>query len=171
MKKRILAALAAAAAALSLLSACGEGVVDPNATSNQSAVSEAVSSALQESDVEDSLSGLESYMLSQGYISGAAAQMNGSLIGALEEGHRYVANGVTAEFYQYDLENLSDTANAVRASVEENGTFEIVGQTISGVYLSDSGKYLMIYQNSAADEESQAKTQAAIEAFQSFKSE
>ena len=69
------------------------------------------------------------------------------------------------------MENLSDTANAVRASVEENGTFEIVGQTISGVYLSDSGKYLMIYQNSAADEESQAKTQAAIEAFQSFKSE
>lgn len=45
-----------------------------------------------------------------------------------------MANGVTAEFYQYDLENLSDTANAVRASVEENGTFEIVGQTISADY-------------------------------------
>ena len=29
---------------------------------------------------------------------------------------------ITAEFYEYDLSNLNDTANTVRASVEENGT-------------------------------------------------
>ena len=55
--------------------------------------------------------------------------------------------------------------------MEENGTFEIVGQTVQNVYLSDNGKYLMIYNNTATDEESLAKTQSAIETFKTFKAE
>ena len=117
------------------------------------------------------LLGLEEFMIAQGYVSGTPSEMNGALIGANELGHRYVSGTITAEFYEYDLENLNETAETVRASVEANGTFEIVGQTVSNVYLSDSGKYLMIYTNANTDETNTALTQAAIAAFKSFKAE
>ena len=171
MKKRWIAAAAAALVCVSSLCGCGEGVVDLTGSSSQSAVSEETSSAVTETDVQDSLLGLEEFMIAQGYVSGTPSEMNGALIGANELGHRYVSGTITAEFYEYDLENLNETAETVRASVEANGTFEIVGQTVSNVYLSDSGKYLMIYTNANTDETNTALTQAAIAAFKSFKAE
>ena len=171
MKKRWIAAAAAALVCVSSLCGCGEGVVDLTGSSSQSAVSEEPSSAVPETDVQDSLLGLEEFMIAQGYVSGTPSEMNGALIGANELGHRYVSGTITAEFYEYDLENLNETAETVRASVEANGTFEIVGQTVSNVYLSDSGKYLMIYTNANTDETNTALTQAAIAAFKSFKAE
>ena len=170
MKKRWIAAAAAALVCISSLCGCGEGVVDLTGSS-QSASSEETSSAVTETDVQDSLLGLEEFMIAQGYVSGTPSEMNGALIGANELGHRYVSGTITAEFYEYDLENLNETAETVRASVEANGTFEIVGQTVSNVYLSDSGKYLMIYTNANTDETNTALTQAAIAAFKSFKAE
>ena len=170
MKKNWLAALLAAAVlCAAMLSGCGEGYVDLTASSQTA--SEESSSALTETEVQDSLLGLVVFMIAQGYVSGTPSEMDGSMIGAKDLGHRYVSGAVTAEFYEYDLSNLNDTANTVRASVEENGTFEIVGQTVQNVYLSDNGKYLMIYNNAATDEESLAKTQSAIEAFKTFKAE
>lgn len=170
MKKKWLAALLmAGAVCATVLSGCGEGLVDLNASSG--AASAETSSALTENDVQDSLLGLEEFMLAQGYVAGSASEMDGSMIGANDIGHRYVSGSVTAEFYEYDLSNLNDTAKTVRASVEENGTFEIVGRTVENVYLSDNGKYLMIYTNTATDETNAAKTQSAIEAFRAFKSD
>ena len=170
MKKRRLAALLAAAVlSISLLSGCGEGLVDLNASSQTT--SEAASSALTETEVEDSLLGLEEFMIAQGYVSGTPSEMNGALIGAKELGHRYVSGSVTAEFYEYDLSSLNETAQTIRASVEENGTFEIVGRTVENVYLSDSGKYLMIYTNTATDEANVTLSQNAIAAFKAFKAD
>lgn len=169
MKKRWAAAVIAAVLCMTMMSACGEGFVDMNASSGKA--SEEVSSALTQSEVEDTLGGLEQLMLDGGYIGGSPSEMDGELIGAKEIGHRYVSGSITAEFYEYDLDNLNETANAVRESVQKDGTFEIIGQTVPNVYLSDSGKYLMIYTNTATDEESAAKTQAAIETFKTFKAD
>ena len=169
MKKRWVAALAAAMLCMTMMSACGEGFVDMNASSQTS--SEAVSSALTEDEVEDTLGGLEQFMLDRGYIAGTPSEMDGELIGAKELGHRYVSGSITAEFYEYDLDNLNETANTVRDSVQKDGAFQIIGQTVPNVYLSDSGKYLMIYNNTATDEASAAKTQEAIEAFKTFKAD
>ena len=110
-------------------------------------------------------------MLDRGYIAGTPSEMDGELIGAKELGHRYVSGSITAEFYEYDLDNLNETANTVRDSVQKDGAFQIIGQTVPNVYLSDSGKYLMIYNNTATDEASAAKTQEAIEAFKTFKAD
>ena len=169
MKKRWVAALAAAMLCMTMMSACGEGFVDMNASSQTS--SEAVSSALTEDEVEDTLGGLEQFMLDRGYIAGTPSEMDGELIGAKELGHRYVSGSITAEFYEYDLDNLNETANTVRDSVQKDGAFQIIGQTVPNVYLSGSGKYLMIYNNTATDEASAAKTQEAIEAFKTFKAD
>ena len=144
MKKKWLAAAAAVLCAATMAS-CGQGVVDLTSSGQESASSAPVSSALSEEEVEDTLEGLEQYMASLGYISGTPSTMRGDMIGAKEEGHRYATAAATVEFYEYDLSNLNDTAKAVRESVEADGTFDMIGQTVQGAVLSDSGKYLMIY--------------------------
>ena len=170
MKKKWLAAAAAVLCAATMAS-CGQGVVDLTSSGQESASSAPVSSALSEEEVEDTLEGLEQYMASLGYISGTPSTMRGDMIGAKEEGHRYATAAATVEFYEYDLSNLNDTAKAVRESVEADGTFDMIGQTVQGAVLSDSGKYLMIYTAHSTDEDATATKEAAIAAFRAFKAE
>ena len=170
MKKKWLAAAAAVLCAATMAS-CGQGVVDLTSSGQGSASSAPVSSALSEEEVEDTLEGLEQYMASLGYISGTPSTMRGDMIGAKEEGHRYATAAATVEFYEYDLSNLNDTAKAVRESVEADGTFDMIGQTVQGAVLSDSGKYLMIYSANGTGEEATATKEAAIAAFRAFKAE
>ena len=59
----------------------------------------------------------------------------------------------------------------MRESVEADGTFDMIGQTVQGAVLSDSGKYLMIYTAHSTDEEATATKEAAIAAFRAFKAE
>lgn len=83
MKKNWLAALLAAAVlCAAMLSGCGEGYVDLTASSQTA--SEETSSALTETEVQDSLLGLEEFMIAQGYVSGTPSEMDGSMIGAKE---------------------------------------------------------------------------------------
>lgn len=179
MNKRIAAIFLSAAVCMVSLTACGMGGEAPSASSG--AESGSVSSALvpkSAAEVADSLDGLAEYMLTNGYVSGERAEMKGDFIGAKETGYKYLfsaaggTNNVRVELYEYDPNHLNDTAKAVIDSVKANGSFEIIGQTVTGVYLSSNEKYLMIYVDANLNADAAENTELrdkAVKAFQAFK--
>ena len=106
------------------------------------------------------------------YISGTPVDMEASFIGA-KDGVKYTcsyegSNNITVEVYEYDTSSLNDTAKEIIDSVKKDGTFELMGMTAEAT-LSDGGKYLMIYKDSASCEVHDARTQQVKEDFVSFK--
>lgn len=130
------------------------------ADDNQSATADEVS----EDNFDDNLDGLCNYFAKMDYIAtkkdaideSALTKMDASLIGA-KSGNKFTTkyNGkaVTIELYEYDTKNLNDTAKDVIASVEKDGTFTILELPAVKAYLSDNGKYLMVYTDSSIDDE------------------
>lgn len=157
--------------------ACGQGDVSTSSVaSGQSQAASAPSGTnsssaeekLEEKDVEDSLEGLTKYMANR-YELGEAAETRGDMIGAQKKGYRYVTNTVLAEFYEFDPADLNETAKAVIESVKTNNTFTIMEQEVKNAYLSENGKYLMIYTDRVGSEDAAAAAKKAVEEFQAFK--
>ena len=179
MNKRIAAVLLSAVICMGSLTACGMGGEVSSAVSGTESGS--ASSALTpkaESEVADSLDGLAEFMLTNGYVSGEKAEMKGDFIGAKETGYKYLfsaaggTSNVRVELYEYDPENLNDTAKAVLESVKANGSFDLIGQTVTGAYISNSGKYLMLYVDTSLNDgaaENIELRDKAVKAFQEFK--
>ena len=110
-----------------------------------------------------------------GGVGGDPVDMAADFIGAVA-GVQYRfsyegSNNVTVELYEYDLDNLNDEAQAVLDSVKANGTFTVIGQEVTDAYLSDSGKYLMIYKDTQTNEQNELHKQEIVEQFQGFKAE
>ncbi len=148
----------------------GSSAVDTEETTSESTQDEANEAAVKSADYEDSFKGLCDYFVAMGYTVEKAGdelsdsnvtEMDASLIGA-SEGKKFTTkyNGkdLIVELYVYDTDNLSDAANEIITSIQENGTFEILpdenGKYLAAItaYLSDSGKYLMIYTDSSIDD-------------------
>ncbi len=196
MLKKILALAAAAALALSL-SACGGTAVklpalEQEVSSTASGGAEPVRKKPDSSKYDDTLLGLLSYMEDGGAVARDTERVtfdNGSIviedgvtsfvqmsykeIGAVN-GYRYLftfnKSTVQAEFYEFDLENLNEKAEACIANVKEKGFFEILDNEVPAV-LSASGKYLMIYTDPRTDEVSAAQKEWAQELFLGFRTE
>ena len=172
---RLLAALLAAVLFTVGLTACGQGDVSTSSTaSSQGQTESGTSSAssaverIEEKDVEDTLEGLTKYMANN-YSLGEASETRGDMIGAQKKGYRYITQTVQVEFYAFDLDTLNDEAKKVIESVKKDGTFQIMDQTVENAYLSDSGKYLMIYTDRVGSEDTQATAKKALEDFKAFK--
>ena len=73
------------------------------------------------------------------------------------------------ELYEFDLDNLSDEAQAVLNSVQQNGSFTVIGQEVTDAYLSESGKYMMIYRDTQTNEKNELHKKEIVELFQGFK--
>lgn len=128
---------------------------------------------LSDADVDDTLDGLCKFLADHGGVSGDAAQMAPEFIGA-KSGVQYKfsyegTNNVVVELYEYDPENLDETAQAVQESVKKDNSFMVIGQQVTDAYLSDSGKYLMIYKDTQGGEKNELHKQEIVQAFQSFK--
>lgn len=147
--KKIFALILASLMLISVMSGCGTTV--PNATESTSATEE--TKQAEETTYEDNLKGLAEYMKDQGYIDNTdnAYKMQAQLIGA-EEGYRYLKGAVQMELYKYNPDKLNKTAKDVMEQIEKNGEFELYGKKIKG-YLSDNGKYMMVYTDSAIVED------------------
>lgn len=123
---------------------------------------------------EDNLNGLRDFMKDSGYIKvedNNVTKMQADLIGA-KKGNKYVDGDIRVELYEYDLEKENKKRDETIESVKNNGTFKLYSEEIPA-YLSDNGKYLMVYTNPAADDKNSDayKTkQNAIKAFKGFKS-
>ena len=176
MKK---AGILCAALAIGLLfSACGVGDVggaeSESTSSSQTASSGAeTSSALSADSVSDDLSGLQEYLVANAGFTGTPEEMQAQIIGA-KDGVRYEfghdgKNNVTVELYEYDPDALGDTAQKILSDVKSSGKFTLMEQELSAE-LSDSGKYLMIYKNTATDDGNKTYDEQVKTLFRGFKS-
>lgn len=165
------------AAALALtFSACGVGDVgnaSSAAASSQAAPSQAASSAVSADSVEDSLSGLESYLTQNAGVSGTPEAMQADIIGA-KSGVRYKysynggKNNITLELYEYDPSSLSATAQQVVSSVKSKGSFTLLDKDVNAT-LSGNAKYLAIVTDSATDDADKAYVQKLRDLVAGFK--
>ncbi len=189
--KRFLTAILCAG--LIAITATGCGYTDALA-SNSSTTQDTTVATVDEAKAEvkadsydDSLSGLCNYFGAKGYITtkdgkvdeSVMTKMDSSLIGA-KEGKKfattYGSQAVTVELYEYDTKNLNDKAKEIIASVEEKGTFTILDLPEVKAYMSDSGKYLMIYTDASIDDSNPDKEadnykhrEEVIKEFKAFK--
>ena len=114
----------------------------------------------------DNLQGLSEYFAKKGYITtkdgkideNTVTVMDASLIGA-KEGKKYATSyggkAITIELYEYDvrnLNNLNDTAKAVIESVKNSGEFTILDLPPVKAYLSNNGRYIMVYTDASIDD-------------------
>lgn len=161
------------------LTACGVGNIssDSSASSQQTDSSQAASAAssqLSDKSVDDSLDGLVTFLKANAGVSGDPTTMRADFIGA-KEGEKYTygynggKNNVTLEVYEYDLTNLNDTAKQVISQVKSSGQYESMGTQVNAV-LSDSGKYLMILNDTSKDDANKAYVESVNELLKGFKS-
>lgn len=153
--KKIIAVLAAIMMFASVATACG--VSDPlNTTEAPSteATEEVTEPQVDKADYEDTFEDLCRYMTDMTYVSGEPKEMTAELIGA-EEGKKYSFNygggTVTVELYWFDTEKLNETAEKTISDVKETGKFKIGNLPETEAILSDNGKYLMVYRDTAYD--------------------
>lgn len=190
MKKFLTAILCAG---LIALTTAGCGYTDALAE-NSTTVQESTAATADETKVEvksdsydDNLNGICEYFGAKEYIStkdgkideSAMTQMDASLIGA-KEGKKFATtynrNSITIELYEYDINNLNDKAKEIISSVEKDGAFTILELPEVKAYMSDSGKYLMIYTDASIDKTNPDTTadnythrEEVINDFKSFK--
>ena len=106
---------------------------------------------------------------------GERVQMEYGVIGA-KNGYKYVYTygnaTVQLEVYEYDLENLSETAQTILESVETQGSFELLEKQIPAM-LSGDGRFMLIYTDNRIekDEENKVHKEHVVECFKAFAAE
>ncbi len=119
---------------------------------------------------ESSLAGLEKYLKDSYIIAGDPLEMTAIAIGAVK-GDKFVVTyqkeQAQIELYEFDLNNLSDMAQTTLDSVKTNGKFTMLDQEINA-YISDSGKYIMIYSVNEANDAIKKQKERAVEVFKKF---
>lgn len=159
MKKIISALLMASVIAISAAGCGYNDALEQASKANQQTTSASQSASEQTSKeaekvYKDSFDGLCSYMQDKGYYTDKAVktEMDASFIGA-KQGIKYsISNNLAIELYEYDTAKLNDTAKEIVKEVKESNSFTIIeGYPVNAAYLSDNGKYLMIYNDTKID--------------------
>lgn len=125
----------------------------------------------QQSECDDDLAGLCKYLEGNYAVAGAKSEMAYEFIGAIA-GYKYIfdyeGKSIQTEVYEFDLDNLDETAKEVIQNVENDGKFTVLENEVPAV-MSDNGKYLMIYIDNATDEKVVAQKERVLELFKGFK--
>lgn len=159
MKKIISALLMASVIAISAAGCGYNDALEQASKANQQTTSASQSASEQTSKeaekvYKDSFDGLCSYMQDKGYYTDKAVktEMDASFIGA-KQGVKYsISNNLAIELYEYDTAKLNDTAKEIVKEVKDSNSFTIIeGYPVNAAYLSDNGKYLMIYNDTKID--------------------
>lgn len=181
MKKLLISAIAVILIAMSFASC-----YDPLSATNQKATGASDATTAEEAekakkkinveDYESTFAGLCDYMKDSGYITvddknANVVKMNSKLIGAAK-GKKYTMGNIRVELYAFDLKGKNKTRDKIIASVKKDGTYTLYDQVIPA-YLSDSGKFLMIYANPDIHEDDKTSDayksmQKAVKAFKKF---
>ena len=127
---------------------------------------------ISDADYDDNIDGLCQYLTDAYAVAGDKTQMSYDVIGAAD-GYRYLfrynKSSVQVEVYAFDIKQLSEEAEQNLESVKANGMLKVIDREIRAV-ISDSGKYVMIYQDSSAEEANQTQRERVIQLFQAFHS-
>lgn len=159
MKKIISALLMAFVIAVSAAGCGYNDALEQASKANQQTTSASQSASEQTSKeaekvYKDSFDGLCSYMQDKGYYTDKAVktEMDASFIGA-KQGIKYsISNNLAIELYEYDTAKLNDTAKEIVKEVKDSNSFTIIeGYPVNAAYLSNNGKYLMIYNDTKID--------------------
>lgn len=169
---------------VSILSAsifAGCGLEDPLSVNNGQSPTTADSTVANETEpqkpvkenYEKSYEGLVEYFKDLEYIDTeekSVTKMSADLIGA-KQGNRYAKDTAKVELYEFGGKD-NDKAADIKRAVEKNGKFELYNREVEA-YLSDNGKYLMIYTDTAIGEgdttsDAYKTKKAAIKTFKSF---
>ena len=125
------------------------------------------------------LDGLVSYFKALHYLpqNTAPTQMMAEVIGA-KRGYRYVftVNGsqTVVELYEYDVTALDDNAKRVTEEVKKSGAFHLFNKegvdmdTTYTAYLSDSGKFMMLYTDNSSNTDNVVQAKSAQQALKYF---
>lgn len=181
MKRVLIAAIAVLMIALTFVSCYDPyaGIKDkskkPTAATQSSTKKKEETKKKKVSDkkYEDNLNGLRDFMKDSGYIKvedNNVTKMQADLIGA-KKGNKYVDGDTRVELYEFDLKKDNKKRDETVESVKNDGSFTVYSEKIPA-YLSDSGKYLMVYTNPTADDKNSDayKTkQNAVKAFKGYK--
>lgn len=127
------------------------------------------SAPVADTGFDDDLDGLCQYMEQNQAVAGKKVEMSYREIGAVGGvRYRFKFDGgtVQTEFYEYDLDNQDEKANECLGSVQEKGSFTILGNEVPAVL---NGKYLMIYSDADKDEINTAQRERVLKLFQDFK--
>lgn len=166
--KKIIATILCAGLIAIMAAGCGysdaldaqKSAADATAASEQGTTAPVVKST----DYQNNFNGLCDYFIKKGYVTTGdknanVVEMDASLIGATK-GNKYTTSfdgkAITIELYELDLNN--DTAKAIVESVKKDGTFTILDLPAVPAYISDNGKFLMVYTDASIDKEKPDQT-------------
>ena len=150
--------------ALLMLLSLGACKVDTGAASGTEDTTSTVT--VNPADYDLNLAGLANCLQAAGYISGDPTEMEASFIGA-SLGRRYTfeynKSAVMVEMYEYEEAAVADSE--VLKSVDETGSFTILGTTVEATHV---GRYLFIYADASDKEENIARRDAVVALFEEF---
>lgn len=166
--KRFIAAILCVGLIAAVSVGCGykDALSKDNKTTTQATDATGSSATADEpkpADFKDNLEGLISYFTELEYLAmkdgkldeSSVTVMDASLIGA-KEGKKFITayggKAITIELYEYDLKNLNDTAKTVIESVKNSGEFTILDLPSVKAYLSNNGRYIMVYTDASIDD-------------------
>lgn len=164
--KRFIAAILCVGLIAAVSAGCGykDALSKENkATQATEATNSATKDEPKPADFKDNLEGLISYFTELEYLAmkdgkldeSSVTVMDASLIGA-KEGKKFITayggKAITIELYEYDLKNLNDTAKTVIESVKNSGEFTILDLPSVKAYLSNNGRYIMVYTDASIDD-------------------
>ena len=118
---------------------------------------------------ENSLKGLQQYMMAKGVAEGEPISMEAGLIGA-KEGVRYRGSfegkdNITLELYRDDPSDQNEAAQKVLADVKEKGTFTIMEKQVPATL---NGDYLMVYSDTQTGEVHEKRAEEVKQIFLNF---
>lgn len=156
-----------------LITACGAGDIQRPDTQNNNVVNEESKPEIHisQDDYESNINGIKKYFEDSEYVYNDPVKMSAQFIGA-KEGYRYQfkyeKSMITVELYEFDIDNLNDTANRVINSINSNGYF-MMDKTEVNAIMSNNGKYMIIYRDDSKNNENQNRKNEIIENFKTFK--
>lgn len=174
--KKILAAILCAGLIAVTTAGCGytdalaEAKRAQNTTSAaQESQQETKPKEIKSTDYKNNLDGLVDYFAKKEYINKEeknVIEMDAASIGA-KQGKKfsttYDGKNISIELYEYDTEKLNDTAKKVLDGIESNGTFSVYNLPAVPGYISDNGKFMMVYTDASISKDNPDKTAANYE--------
>lgn len=142
MKKHIKKFVVIAIAVITVISAAGCGIKPASIPEeNKVKVSEM-------KNTKNGIGAICKSLKDKEYVSDDCVQINAALIGANEgyrfDGVKFNSSSFSLEIYEFS-DTSSDTAKKCIDEVKKNNSFTLFGKTVNYCYMSDNGKYLLIY--------------------------
>ena len=92
--------------------------------------------------------------------------MDAASIGA-KQGKKFAASydgkNISIELYEYDTEKLNGTANKILNEIKSDGSFSVYNLPAVPAYISDNGKFMMVYTDASISKDNPDKTAANYE--------